>query len=170
MFSQKGLSGALETLCGQAFGFKQYRLRLLGIYLQASAIISFFFSGIISVIWLYTESILILLHQHHDVSKQAALYLRYLIPGLYAYGFLQNILRFLQTQSDVWSLVFISVLSAGIHFGTVHPWVTRELHWQLRFRFGYHSLCWQFNLFLQRDFSIHGKDFPFNLSVLSGQP
>ncbi|PQP94852.1 hypothetical protein Pyn_37250 [Prunus yedoensis var. nudiflora] len=34
-----GLSGALETLCGQGFGAKSYRM--LGIYLQASCIISF---------------------------------------------------------------------------------------------------------------------------------
>ncbi|KAM2058460.1 hypothetical protein ACFX16_031034 [Malus domestica] len=34
-----GLSGALETLCGQGFGAKLYRM--LGIYLQASSIISF---------------------------------------------------------------------------------------------------------------------------------
>ncbi|XP_031253753.1 protein DETOXIFICATION 18-like [Pistacia vera] len=116
-----GLSGALETLCGQAFGAKQYRL--LGIYLQASTIISFFFSLIISIVWLYTESILILLHQDHNVSKQASLYIKYLIPGLFAYGFLQSILRFLQTQSVVWPLVFFSALPAGIHFGVCYALV-----------------------------------------------
>ncbi|XP_044482838.1 protein DETOXIFICATION 19-like isoform X3 [Mangifera indica] len=51
-----GLSGALETLCGQGFGAKLYRM--LGIYLQASCIISFFFSIIISIFWFYTEPIL----------------------------------------------------------------------------------------------------------------
>ncbi|XP_014499954.1 protein DETOXIFICATION 19 isoform X3 [Vigna radiata var. radiata] len=37
-----GLSGALETLCGQGFGAKEYQV--LGIYLQASCIISLIFS------------------------------------------------------------------------------------------------------------------------------
>ncbi|KAG2679252.1 hypothetical protein I3760_11G042600 [Carya illinoinensis] len=90
-----GLSGALETLCGQGFGAKLYGM--LGIYLQASCIISFIFSIIISIIWFYTEPILIFLHQDTEIAKTAALYLKFLIPGLLAYGFLQNILRFLQT-------------------------------------------------------------------------
>lgn len=116
------MSGSLETLCGQAFGAKSYRM--LGIYLQASSIISFLFSIIISVIWFYTESILILLQQDPQISKSAALYIKYLIPGLFAYGFLNNILRFLQTQSVVLPLVFLSgiplVIHIGIAYGLVH--------------------------------------------------
>ncbi|OMO72149.1 Multi antimicrobial extrusion protein [Corchorus olitorius] len=118
-----GLSGALETLCGQGFGAKLYRM--LGIYLQASCIISFLFSVITSIIWLYTEPILVLLHQDPEISKTAALYLKYLIPGLFAYGFVQNILRFLQTQSIVTPLVLLSVIPLGIHFGIVYALVNK---------------------------------------------
>ncbi|KAK9938060.1 hypothetical protein M0R45_014820 [Rubus argutus] len=117
-----GLSGALETLCGQGFGAKSYRM--LGIYLQASCIISFLFCSIISIIWLYTEPILILLHQDPQISKSAALFLKFLIPGLFAYGLLQNILRFLQTQSVYFMPMVISMISIIIHigitFGLVH--------------------------------------------------
>ncbi|XP_017980706.1 PREDICTED: protein DETOXIFICATION 18 [Theobroma cacao] len=116
-----GLSGALETLCGQRFGAKIYRV--LGIYLQASCIISFLFSVFISILWFYTEPILVLLRQDAQISKTAALYIRYLIPGLFAYGFVQNILRFLQTQSVVMPLVWFSVLPLGIHFGIVYSLV-----------------------------------------------
>ncbi|XP_044482831.1 protein DETOXIFICATION 19-like isoform X2 [Mangifera indica] len=116
-----GLSGALETLCGQGFGAKLYRM--LGIYLQASCIISFFFSIIISIFWFYTEPILVVFHQDPSISKQAALYMRYLIPGIFAYGFLQNILRFLQTQSVVMPMVLFSALPLGIHFGIAYPLV-----------------------------------------------
>ncbi|XP_050371333.1 protein DETOXIFICATION 18-like [Argentina anserina] len=118
-----GLSGALETLCGQGFGAKSYRM--LGIYLQAASIISFLFSIIISVIWFYTEPILILLQQDPQISKSAALYIKYLIPGLFAYGFLNNILRFLQTQSVVMPLVFLSVIPLVIHIGIAYGLV----HW-----------------------------------------
>lgn len=97
---------------------------MLGIYLQTSCIISFLFSIIIAVIWFYTEPILVLLHQDTDIAMTAALYIKYLIPGLFAYGFLQNILRFLQTQSIVWPLVLFSglplVLNAGIAYALVH--------------------------------------------------
>ncbi|XP_004296523.1 PREDICTED: MATE efflux family protein LAL5-like isoform X2 [Fragaria vesca subsp. vesca] len=117
-----GLSGALETLCGQGFGAKSYRM--LGIYLQASSIISFLFSIIISAVWFYTEPILILLQQDPQISMSAAVYIKYLIPGLFAYGFLNNILRFLQTQSVVMPLVFLSaiplVFHIGIAYGLVH--------------------------------------------------
>ncbi|MBA0783643.1 hypothetical protein Gotri_001327 [Gossypium trilobum] len=118
-----GLSGALETLCGQGFGAKMYKM--LGIYLQASCIISFFFSIIISVLWSFTEPILVLLHQDPEISRAAAVYIKYLIPGLFAYGFLQNILRFLQTQSVVIPLVVFSVVPLGIHFGIVYSLVNK---------------------------------------------
>lgn len=97
---------------------------MLGIYLQASCIISFLFCSIISIIWLYTEPILILLHQDPQISKSAALFLKFLIPGLFAYGLLQNILRFLQTQSVYFMPMVISMISIIIHigitFGLVH--------------------------------------------------
>ncbi|KAK6934243.1 Multi antimicrobial extrusion protein [Dillenia turbinata] len=113
-----GLSGALETLCGQGFGAKLYRM--MGIYLQASCIISVFFFIIISIFWLYTEPILILLHQDADISRTAAVFIKYLIPGLFAFGLLQNILRFLQTQSVVMPLVVCSVVPLLIHIGIAY--------------------------------------------------
>lgn len=116
-----GLSGALETLCGQGFGAKMYRM--LGIYLQASCIISFIFCITISVIWFYTEPILLLLHQDAQVSMTAALYMKYLIPGLFAYGIMQNILRFLQTQSVVMPPVVFSLVPLCIHIGIAYALV-----------------------------------------------
>ncbi|XP_015868122.3 protein DETOXIFICATION 19 [Ziziphus jujuba] len=116
-----GLSGALETLCGQGFGAKLYRM--LGIYLQASSIISFIFSVIISIFWFYTEPILVLLQQDPQISKTAALYTRFLIPGIFAFGFMQNILRFLQTQSVVLPLVFLSMLPMLFHIGIAYSLV-----------------------------------------------
>lgn len=98
---------------------------MLGIYLQASSIITFFFSIIISIFWFYTEPILILLHQDPQISKTAALYTRFLIPGIFAYGFLQNILRFLQTQSVVTPLIFLSVFPMVFHIGITYSLV----HW-----------------------------------------
>ncbi|KAM1874021.1 hypothetical protein ACFX13_007792 [Malus domestica] len=57
-----GLSGALETLCGQGFGAKLYRM--LGIYLQASSIISFPFLQTQSVVMplVYFSVIPVVLH------------------------------------------------------------------------------------------------------------
>ncbi|XP_077244359.1 protein DETOXIFICATION 18-like [Tasmannia lanceolata] len=113
-----GLSGALETLCGQGFGARMYKM--LGIYLQASIITSFLFSVIVSVLWFYSESILILLHQDPEIAKMAGLFLRYLIPGIFAYGFLQCILRFLQTQNIVIPLVIFSLIPLVVHVGITY--------------------------------------------------
>ncbi|PPD88268.1 hypothetical protein GOBAR_DD14817 [Gossypium barbadense] len=57
------------------------------------------------------------------ISAAAALYIKYLIPGLFAYGFVQNILRFLQTQSILMPLVWFSVLPMGIHLGIAYALV-----------------------------------------------
>lgn len=110
-----GLSGALETLCGQGYGAKLYNM--LGIYLQASCIISFFFAILISAIWWFTEPILIFLHQNPEISKEAATFLRCLIPAIFAFGTIQNILRYLQTQYVVWPTVVCSVVPLLFHFG-----------------------------------------------------
>ncbi|CAI9088690.1 OLC1v1023095C2 [Oldenlandia corymbosa var. corymbosa] len=117
-FLAVGLSGALETLCGQGYGAKLYRT--LGIYLQSSCIISFIFAIFISILWWFSDTILIFLHQDPQIAKHAGLYLKFLIPGLFAYGILQNILRFLQTQSVVAPLVVCSVLPLIIHIGITY--------------------------------------------------
>ncbi|TYI47475.1 hypothetical protein E1A91_D13G176200v1 [Gossypium mustelinum] len=116
-----GLSGALETLCGQGFGAKTYNM--LGIYLQASCIISFLFSIIISILWFFTEPILIFFHQQPDIAKKADAYLKYQIPAVFAFGLIQNVLRFLQTQSIVMPLVLFSGLPLVLHFGIAYTLV-----------------------------------------------
>ncbi|KAK4439176.1 protein DETOXIFICATION 18 [Sesamum alatum] len=113
-----GLSGALDTLCGQDFGAKLYKT--LGIHLQASCILSFFFTTLVSILWWHSDTILTILHQDPQISKQASLYLKYLIPGLFAYGFLENILRFLQMQSVAFPLVGLSLMPLIIHVGVAY--------------------------------------------------
>lgn len=99
--------------------------RMLGIYLQASCIITIIFTIIVSVLWWYSDIILKLLHQDPQIADAAGLYLKYLIPGLFAYGFLQNILRFLQTQSVVMPLVVCSLVPLALHIGITYALV----HW-----------------------------------------
>ncbi|KAJ9551476.1 hypothetical protein OSB04_015521 [Centaurea solstitialis] len=121
--TQVGLSGALETLCGQGFGAKLYKI--LGVYLQSSCLISLFFSILISILWIFTEPILVLLHQKPEIAKLSAAYIQFLIPGLFAYGLLNNMLRFLQTQSIVAPLVLCSMVPLALHFGIAYLLVQR---------------------------------------------
>ncbi|CAA3023486.1 DETOXIFICATION 18-like [Olea europaea subsp. europaea] len=97
---------------------------MLGIYLQTSCIVSCLFTIVVSILWWYSEFILTLLHQDPQISKAASLYLKYLVPGLFAYGLLQNILRFLQMQSVVSPLFmcsfFVLIVHVGITYALVH--------------------------------------------------
>ncbi|XP_078181318.1 protein DETOXIFICATION 19-like [Carex rostrata] len=108
-----GLSGSLETLCGQGHGAKLYRM--LGIYLQSSLIISTAFCILVSLLWFFSEEILLLLQQQPEVAHMAGVYLKWLIPGLFAYGGIQCILRFLQTQTVVMPLVVCSLVALLAH-------------------------------------------------------
>lgn len=93
---------------------------MLGIYLQSSIIITTFFSVLVSFLWYFSEPVLIWLHQDPDVAKMASVYLKYLIPGLFAYAYLQCLMRFLQTQSVVIPLVGFSVLTLVFDIGLTY--------------------------------------------------
>ncbi|XP_060670607.1 protein DETOXIFICATION 16-like isoform X2 [Ziziphus jujuba] len=103
-----GLSSALETLSGQAYGAKQYHM--LGIHMQRAMFVLLIVSIPLAVIWANTRSILTFLGQDAAISAEAGQYARFMIPSLFAYGLLQCFIRFLQTQS----IVFPMMLSCGI--------------------------------------------------------
>ncbi|RLN34908.1 protein DETOXIFICATION 19-like [Panicum miliaceum] len=113
-----GLSGALETLCGQAYGARLYRM--LGLYLQSSLIMSAAVSALVSTLWCFTEPVLLFLRQDPEVSRAAASFVRCQIPGLFAFSFLQCLLRYLQTQSVVAPLVACSVAPFALHVALAH--------------------------------------------------
>ncbi|KAF4386628.1 hypothetical protein F8388_006583 [Cannabis sativa] len=113
-----GLSGALETLCGQGFGAKSFKL--LGIHLQTACITSTLFSIIISFLWFFTEQLLIFLRQDRQIAEAAGLYTKFLIPSIFAYGYIQNMLRFLQTQSVVRPAVLLSAIPLVLHIGITY--------------------------------------------------
>lgn len=113
-----GLSGALETLCGKAYGAQLYRM--LGLYLQSSCIMSAAVSALISVLWYFTEPLLLFLQQDPDVSHAAAVFVQAQIPALFAFAFIQCLLRYLQTQSVVLPLVVCSVAPFALHILLAH--------------------------------------------------
>ncbi|OEL15851.1 Protein DETOXIFICATION 19 [Dichanthelium oligosanthes] len=113
-----GLSGGLETLCGQAYGAGLYRR--LGLYLQSSLIMSAMASALVAVLWVFTEPVLLLLQQEAQVSRAAAGFVRAQIPGLFAFAFLQCLLRYLQMQSVVLPLVAFSAASFALHVPLAH--------------------------------------------------
>ncbi|XP_031265320.1 protein DETOXIFICATION 16-like isoform X2 [Pistacia vera] len=108
-----GMGSALETLCGQAYGAKQYHM--LGIHTQRAMVTLLAISIPLAVIWFYTSNILIALGQNHEISIAAGIFNRWMIPSLFAYGVLQCLNRFLQTQNNVLPMLICSAITAFLH-------------------------------------------------------
>ncbi|OIT38385.1 protein detoxification 16 [Nicotiana attenuata] len=108
-----GMGSALETLCGQAYGAKQYHM--LGIYTQRAMLVLLVLSILLLLIWFNTSVILIACGQDPDISAEAGQFNRWMIPGLFAYGILQCLDRFLQTQNIVMPMMLTSGFTALFH-------------------------------------------------------
>lgn len=108
-----GLSSALETLCGQAYGAKQYHL--LGIYLQRSVFILLVAAVPVSVIWLNMGAILVALGEDPEIAQAAQSYVYWLVPILVSYGLLFPVTKFFQTQRAVFQLMICTAVTAICH-------------------------------------------------------
>ncbi len=69
-----GLLGALDTLCGQAWGAKQYRQ--LGVHLQRALLTTLGSCTAVALLWLHVEPLLLLVGQHGAIAAGAARFLR----------------------------------------------------------------------------------------------
>ncbi|KAH7549836.1 hypothetical protein JRO89_XS13G0089700 [Xanthoceras sorbifolium] len=121
-----GMASALETLCGQAFGAKQYHM--LGIHMQRAMLVLTLVSIPIAVLWGFTEEIFTMLKQDPEISMHAGLYAWWLIPSILPYGLLQCQLRFLQAQNNVLPLIISTGISSLVHVLAC---------WTSIFRFGF---------------------------------
>ncbi|KAL5726426.1 Protein DETOXIFICATION 16 [Ranunculus cassubicifolius] len=108
-----GMGTALETLCGQAYGAKQNHM--LGVHMQRAMLCLSIASIPLAILWSYTSQILIAVGQNPEISTGAGVFIRWMIPSLFAYGLLQCIIRFLQTQNIVFPMVITSGITILVH-------------------------------------------------------
>ncbi|XP_012079981.1 protein DETOXIFICATION 16 [Jatropha curcas] len=108
-----GMGSALETLCGQAYGAKQYHM--LGVHMQRAMLVLSLTSIPISFVLANTDKIFKILKQDPQISLQSGIYARCLIPAIVPYGLLQCQLRFLQTQSNILPLVLSTGVTSLVH-------------------------------------------------------
>ncbi|CAA7030276.1 unnamed protein product [Microthlaspi erraticum] len=108
-----GLAGALETLCGQAFGARQYEK--LGSYTFTSIISLLLICFPISFLWIFSKDLLLLFHQDPKISEIASVYSLWLIPALFGSAVLQSLIRYFQTQSLIYPMVLSSFLVLCFH-------------------------------------------------------
>ncbi|KAL0343387.1 UNVERIFIED_CONTAM: protein DETOXIFICATION 14 [Sesamum angustifolium] len=108
-----GMASALETLCGQAFGAKQYQK--LGLYTYSSIICLLLVCLPISLLWIFMDKLLIFMGQDPSISVEAGRYAVWLIPALFPYAILQSLVRYLQTQSLILPMLWSSVAALLFH-------------------------------------------------------
>ncbi|XP_020530313.1 protein DETOXIFICATION 16 isoform X1 [Amborella trichopoda] len=108
-----GMGSALDTLCGQAYGAKQYHM--LSVHMQRSMIVLLLMSIPLAFILAFTCNILAAMGQDREISKEAGIYARWMIPGLFAFALLQSFTRFMQAQSIVIPLMASSGVTTLCH-------------------------------------------------------
>ncbi|KAG6430940.1 hypothetical protein SASPL_109014 [Salvia splendens] len=108
-----GAANGLETLCGQAYGARQYHM--LGIYLQRSWIVLICLTTALVPVYIFATPILIALGQDEVIAKEAGKIALWFIPVIYSYILSFTCQMYLQAQSKNMIITYLAVLSLTIH-------------------------------------------------------
>ncbi|TVU09890.1 hypothetical protein EJB05_43389, partial [Eragrostis curvula] len=108
-----GMASAMETLCGQAYGAKQYSM--LGIYLQRSWIILLVFAVLLSPTYIFSEQLLAALGQPAELSREVGLVSIYLLPLQFCYAIFLPLLKYLECQRKNWVAGVTTVVAFPMH-------------------------------------------------------
>ncbi|KAF7060222.1 hypothetical protein CFC21_067024 [Triticum aestivum] len=108
-----GMGSAVEMLCGQAYGAN--KLDMLGIYMQRSTVLLMATGVPITVLYVFSRPILILLGESPEIARAAAIYVHGLIPQIFAYAANFPIQKFLQAQSIIAPSAYISAATLVVH-------------------------------------------------------
>lgn len=122
-----GMASALETLCGQAYGAKQYDM--LGVYLQRSWIVIFLTSILLLPIYIFTKPILVALGQDENIAQVAGSISIWSIGIVFAFSASFTCQMFLQAQSKNKIIAYLAAVSISIH--VFMSWLLT-----VRFKFG----------------------------------
>ncbi|KAI4348522.1 hypothetical protein L6164_009236 [Bauhinia variegata] len=108
-----GMASALSTLCGQAYGAKEYSM--MGVYLQRSWIVLFITSLVLLPVFLFTTPILMFLGQDESVAQVAGTISLWSIPILFSFIISFTCQTYLQSQSKNIVIAFLAAFTIVIH-------------------------------------------------------
>ena len=114
--AQSGLSGGLETLCGQAFGAEQFHK--LGTYTYTAIISLTLVCPPICLLWIFMDKFLSLIGQDPMISHEARNYSLWLVPALFGCAILKPLTRYCQTQSSILPMLLMSFAILAFHIPT----------------------------------------------------
>ncbi|XP_027158699.1 protein DETOXIFICATION 35 [Coffea eugenioides] len=117
-----GMSSALETLCGHAFGAGQ--VEMLGIYMQRSWIILIGACFSLMPLYIYSTPILKLLGQRDDIADMAGTFSMQIIPQMFSLAINFSTQKFLQAQSKVGILAWVGCVALIIHIGALYLFIS----------------------------------------------
>lgn len=108
-----GVASGLETLCGQAYGARQYHM--LGIYLQRSWVVLVLTSTLLLPVFVFAEPIFKALGQDESIADMAGTISLWFIPVIYSFITSFSCQMFLQAQSKNRIISYLAALSLCIH-------------------------------------------------------
>ncbi|CAM0906353.1 unnamed protein product [Alopecurus aequalis] len=108
-----GMGSAVETLCGQAYGAN--KLDMLGVYMQRSTVLLMATGIPLTVFYVFSRPVLILLGESPEIARAAAIFVYGLIPQIFAYAANFPIQKFLQAQSIMAPSAYISSATLVVH-------------------------------------------------------
>ncbi|XP_020219800.1 protein DETOXIFICATION 21 isoform X1 [Cajanus cajan] len=108
-----GMSSALSTLCGQAYGAKEYGM--MGVYLQRSWVVLFLTTLCFVPVFIFTSPILKILGQEDSIAQMAGTFSLWLIPVLFSFFISFTCQTFLQSQSRNVIISFLASFSMIFH-------------------------------------------------------
>ncbi|XP_048226069.1 protein DETOXIFICATION 21 isoform X2 [Ricinus communis] len=108
-----GMASALETLCGQSYGAKQYHM--LGVYLQRSWIVLVACTMFLLPLFIFTAPILRALGQDAAIAEVAQSISLWLIPVMFSFILSFTCQMFLQAQSKNMIIAYLAAFSLTIH-------------------------------------------------------
>ncbi|KAL3637054.1 Protein DETOXIFICATION 21 [Castilleja foliolosa] len=108
-----GVASGLETLCGQAYGARQYHM--LGIYLQRSWICLIVTATFLLPVYIFAAPILKALGQDEEIADMAGKISLWFIPVIYAFVVSFSCQMYLQAQSKNMIISYLAAFSLTIH-------------------------------------------------------
>ncbi|KAK6790693.1 hypothetical protein RDI58_009774 [Solanum bulbocastanum] len=108
-----GMASALETLCGQAYGAKQYKK--IGTQTYTAIFCLFIVCIPLSMLWIYIGHLLVFIGQDPQISHEAARFITCLIPTLFGSAALQPLIRYYLMQSMILPLIISSCVTIAFH-------------------------------------------------------
>lgn len=118
---QYGMSNAVTTLCGQAYGARQFQNA--GIYLQRSWILLITTCILLLPLNIFATPILKLLGQEKEIADLVGKYAILVIPHIFSYAINLPVMKYLQSQSKVNVIMYIGIVTFLTQNGLLYTFI-----------------------------------------------